>query len=91
MPDSQKPKFVIKTVTPRALKVYREAGLLNFNSQDLIYGEKMMDVYCNTETLEKIIAVTFEKKFEPDQIEDVDLGMVSRGIRDFLAQLSDGL
>lgn len=91
MPDPEKQKLVIKTVTPRALKVYRELGLLNLRAQDLTYSEKIMDIYCDNEMLAKIIEVTFQKKFELKDIEDIDLGMVSRGIRDFLAQLSDGL
>lgn len=91
MSDSEKQKLVIKKVTPRALKVYREIGLLNLNAEEMLLGTKIIDVYCDNEALAKIVAVTFEKKFEPDQIEDIDLGMVSRGIQDFLAQLSDGL
>jgi len=88
---SETNKLKLKKVTPRALKVYKKHGLLDFSSDEKVIAEKTMDVFMDTKTLSEIISVSFEKKFEESQLEEIDLALIAEGVQDFLGQLSSRL
>lgn len=84
-------KLVLKKVTPKALRVYKKNGMLDFKSSDVVIAEKTFDVFCNPKALKDILDVSFVKDFKDVDLEDVDLALVSEGIQSFLAQLSVNL
>lgn len=93
MEKQQEPKLAIKKVTPRALKVYKKAGLLDLEEDDLALAKKTFDIYVDPASLEKVIEVTFMKPVKDiaEDLEDIDLAIVSEGIQRFLSQLSANL
>lgn len=84
-------KLKLKKVTPKALKVYKKNGLLDFKSEDVEIAEKTFDVFCNEKALAEVLEVSFVKDFKDDDLGEVDLALVSAGIQDFLGQLSANL
>ena len=85
------PKLKLKTVTPRALNVYKKNGLLDFKSNDVVIAEKTFNVFCDPKALKDILDVSFMKDFKDVDIENVDLALISEGIQGFLGQLSVNL
>lgn len=84
-------KLVLKKVTPKALKIYKKNGLLDFKSDDVVIAEKTFDVFCDEKALAEVLEVSFVKNFKDVDIEDVDLALISEGIQSFLGQLSANL
>ena len=84
-------KLILKKVTPRALKVYKKHGLLDFKADEIKIAEKTFDIFIDEKSLAEILEVSFEKKFKTDSLLDVDLSLISEGIQSFLGQLSASL
>jgi len=89
MPEMNKLK--LKKVTPRALKVYKNNGLLDFKSDEVVIAEKTFNVFCDSKALKEILEVSFVKDFKDVDLEEVDLALISEGIQSFLGQLSANL
>jgi hypothetical protein len=76
----------IKPVTPKALRVYRQLGLLNFENANQLKAQ--IDIYLESEKLHKLLEVTFQQDFSHTDVDEIDLGKVAQGVTAFLLQLS---
>ncbi len=88
--SAKKPKaFKLKTVTPRALKVYKKHGLLDAKKENAEkVGLELFNLFCDEKDLPELLDVTFAEDFSIQDIDEIDLTLVMGGVADFLLQLS---
>lgn len=80
----------LKKVTPKALRVYKKAGLLDMSNMDNLV-DSMLDVMVDEKRLVELVEVTFDHDFSDVDIDEIDLAGVMEGIQRFLLQLHANL
>lgn len=79
---AQSKTLKLARVTPRAMKVLKENGLLTENNIE--YVNACAEVFTNEEKLEKLCGVLFENP--PEDLENVDLGEINSAVRAFFGK-----
>ena len=77
--------MILKRVTPKALKVLNELGLLDPEKADGLSYQ----IYLDTEKLKRVCDVMFDDKIE--DYENLDLKEFTKGYADFFGQLLPNL
>ncbi len=74
--------FKLKPTTPRGLRVLKLHGLLSNDNQEFV--NSTTEVYIDPEKLREVCEAVFDEDFSKTDFDEIDLGMVNRGVRDFL-------
>lgn len=84
--EDKQPTYKTKTITPKALQVYDEMGLLDFDESGNL-TKKLIEVYKDTDKLERLLKISFKKDFSDTELEKINLEVVDRSVLNFLGQL----
>ena len=83
------PAYQLKHVSPHAMRVLKEHGLLTNDNREWIGN--ITEVYLDPSSLKEVCAAVFQDDFSKlDFYKDVDLEKVNRGLRDFLLKALGG-
>jgi len=83
-----KEAFKLKTVTPKALRIFSDNGLLNNDNAEFVGSAT--SVYLNPDKLIELCEAAFDEDFSEVDFEEIDLEKVNRGLRDFLQKALGG-
>lgn len=83
-----KKELQLKTVTPKALRVLKETGLLENDSKT--YTANLLSTYLDIGQLKSVCEACFEGDFSKIDFDEIDLEPISKGIRDFLLKALGG-
>jgi hypothetical protein len=78
-----KTTWKLKKVTPRAMKVLKVNGLLEVDNSK--YIGNTIEIFLDDEKLKNVCTAVFDEDFSETDWDDVDLGAVNNGIRNFLS------
>jgi|GEM_PF-4037379 len=76
--------YNIRKVTPRGLKILKNAGLLDGN---LFTLGQACEIYLDETKLREVCDAVFAEDMSKMEYDDINLEVIGKGIRDFLQKL----